>query len=243
MLFPYTKKRIYWSYYRLPPPTNFPPSLQKPPQHWNSCSSHSSRWPHWILWSNVPNSQLLQKLYESSTRHMEQDLQVKYFDSLYRHQWSMTNSIKTLHNQAQKLLEEANQLQEKKHSLWWEIDYHLHTIMQPKLHQRLYNPYKVYPRPTLPIIQQAQPTPSSSWPVLWFNPNPKKQTQLCCFQCNSLTHIKWNCPQYCCRYCNDMAPGHSQQNCPKNGFEAYNDGLLGHYDIGGEEDGNLNREC
>ena len=47
----------------------------------------------------------------------EQDLQVKYFDSLYRHQRSTINSIKTLHDQAQKLLEEANWLQEKKHSL------------------------------------------------------------------------------------------------------------------------------
>ena len=40
-----------------------------------------------------------------------------------------------------------------------------------------------------------------------------------------------------------MAPGHSQQNCPKNELEPYDDGLCGHHDIGGEEDGNLNREC
>ena len=32
----------------------------------------------------------------------EHDLQVKYFNSLYRHQWSTTNTIKTLHDQAQK---------------------------------------------------------------------------------------------------------------------------------------------
>ena len=38
----------------------------------------------------------------------EQDLQVKYFDSLYHHQRSTTNSLKTLRDQAQKLLEEAN---------------------------------------------------------------------------------------------------------------------------------------
>ena len=38
----------------------------------------------------------------------EQDLQVKYFDSLYQHQRAMTNSIKILHDQVQKLLEEAN---------------------------------------------------------------------------------------------------------------------------------------
>ena len=40
----------------------------------------------------------------------EHDLQVKYFDSLYCHQWATTNSIKILCNQAQKLLEEANWL-------------------------------------------------------------------------------------------------------------------------------------
>ena len=116
-------------------------------------------------------------------------------------QQSTTNSIKTLCNQVQKLLEEANQLQERKHSLWQEIDHHLHTITQPKLRQHLYNPYKVYPWPTSPIIQWTQPTLSLSRPVLQSNPNPKKWTQLCCFQCNS--------PQYRCRYRDDMAPGYS----------------------------------
>ena len=47
----------------------------------------------------------------------EQDLQLKYFDSLYYHQRATTNSIKILCDQAQILLEEANQLQERKHSL------------------------------------------------------------------------------------------------------------------------------
>ena len=173
----------------------------------------------------------------------EQDLQVNYFDSLYCHQWATTNSIKILHDQAQKWLEEANWLQERKHSLRREINHHLHTIMQPELRQCLYNPYKVYPWPTFPIIQRTQPTPSLSQPVLRSNPNPKKRTQLRCFQCDSPTHIEWNCPQYCCRYCDDMAPGHSQQNCPKNGFETYDNRLQGHYNIGGEEDGNLNGEC
>ena len=173
----------------------------------------------------------------------EHDLQVKYFDSLYHHQWATTNSIKILCDQVQKLLEEANQLQERKHSLQWEIDHHLHTITQPKLCQWLYNPYKVQPWPSIPTAQPTQLIPSTSRPNLCSNPNPRKWTVLCCFQCDSLTHIKWNCPQYCCQYCNDMAPGHSQQNCPKNGLEPYDDGLHGHYDIGGEEDGNLNGEC
>ena len=83
----------------------------------------------------------------------EHDLQVKYFNSLYRHQWATTNSIKILRNQVQKLLEEANQLQERKHSLHQEIKYHLHTITQPKLCRCLYNPYKVQPWPFIPAVR------------------------------------------------------------------------------------------
>ena len=173
----------------------------------------------------------------------EHDLQVKYFDSLYCHQRATTNFIKILHDQAQKLLEEANWLQERKHSLHQEINHHLHTITQPELCWCLYSPYKVQTQPSIPTAWPTQLIPSASWPTLRSNPNPKKQTVLCCFQCNSLTHIKWNCPQYHCQYCKDVAPGHLQQNCPKNGFERYDDGLHGHYNIGGEEDGNLNGEC
>ena len=120
----------------------------------------------------------------------EHDLQVKYFDYLYCHQQATTNSIKILHNQVQKLLEEANQLQKRKHSLHQEINHHLHTITQPKLCQCLYNPYKVQPWPPIPTVWPTQPIPSASWPTLHSNPNPKKWTVLHCFQCNSLTHIK-----------------------------------------------------
>ena len=167
----------------------------------------------------------------------EHDLQVKYFDSLYRHQRATTNSIKILHDQVQKLLEEANQLQERKHSLCQEIDHHLHTITQPELRQHLYNPYKIQPQPSILTVQPTQLIPSASQPTLHSNPNPKKQTVLHCFQCDSSTHIKWNCPQYCCQYCKDVAPSHLQQNCHKNGFEPYDDRLHGHYDIRGKENG------
>ena len=143
----------------------------------------------------------------------------------------------------QKLLEEANQLQERKHSLHQEIDHHLHTITQPKLCWCLYNPYKVQPQPSIPTVRSTQLISSTSRPTLHSNPNPKKWTVFQCFQCDSLTHIKWNCPQYRCWYCKDVAPGHLQQNCPKNRLEPYDDGLHGHYDIGGEEDENLNGEC
>ena len=74
------------------------------------------------------------KLYKSFMDHRlgiwEHDLQVKYFNSLYCHQQATTNSIKILHNQAQKLSEEANWLQERKHSLWqgdWSPPSHHHS--------------------------------------------------------------------------------------------------------------------
>ena len=183
---------------RLPPPMNFFPSLQKPPvppiPHADLVKYYNQMFPTLNSYKSFMNRQL---------GIWEQDLQVKCFNSPYCYQWSTTNSIKTLRNQAQKLLEEANQLQERKHSCWQEINHHLHTITQPKLRRHL---YKVYPWPTFPIRRQTQPTLSLSWPVLRSNPNPKKWTQLRCFQCDSPTHIKWNCPQYCCRYCDDMAP-------------------------------------
>ena len=40
-------------------------------------------------------------------------LEFKYFNSMYQHQWSTSELIKRLRTQAQKLLEEANHLQEK----------------------------------------------------------------------------------------------------------------------------------
>ena len=168
-----------------------------------------------IMTKMFPTLELYKNFMDRWLGIWEHDLQVKYFDSLYCHQWATTNSIKILCDQVQKLLEEANQLQERKHSLRREINHHLHTITQPKLCRHLYNPYKVQPWPTIPTVRPTQPISSTSRPTLHSNPNPKKQTVFWCFQCDSLTHIKWNCPQYHCWYCKDVAPGHLQQNCPK----------------------------
>ena len=60
-------------------------------------------------------------------------LELKYIDSMYRHQRATTKSIKRLRTQAQKLLEDADLLQERKSTLRQEINRHLSNIKKPEL--------------------------------------------------------------------------------------------------------------
>jgi hypothetical protein len=47
-------------------------------------------------------------------------------------------------------------------------------------------------------------------------------------------------PLYICRTCDQVAPGHAPRACKGR---VYDDGIFGHYDIDGYEDGNLTGEC
>ena len=60
-------------------------------------------------------------------------LKLKYFDSMYQHQRATTESIKRLRIQVQKLLKEADSLQEQKSTLRQEIIRHLSNITKPEL--------------------------------------------------------------------------------------------------------------
>ena len=174
------------------------------------------------------------------------NLELKYFDLMYRHQRATTESIKGLRTQAQKLLEEADSLQEQKTTLRQEVIEHLSNISKPELWQQLYNPTKVYPQPPFPHVREVLPGPScpSSCTVHFAHPNHSFQPHIfCCFQCDSPHHLKWNCPNYWCRLCEGIAPGHSQKNCPQNRPQHFDDGERGYFDIGGEEDGNMQGEC
>ena len=46
-------------------------------------------------------------------------------------------------------------------------------------------------------------------------PGPICGPNLPCFQCWSRDHIRKNCPDYHCLYCNRMAPSHNQLVCPE----------------------------
>ena len=146
-------------------------------------------------------------------------LELKYFDSMYWHQWATTKSIKRLRTQAQK---------------------------KPKLRRRLYNPTKVYPQTPFSHVKEIIPESSCSpsRTVCFANPNHSFQPCiLYCFQCNSPHYLKWNCPNYQCQLCKEIAPGRSQRNCPWTKPQHFDDGERGYFDIGGEEDRNMWGEC
>ena len=49
-------------------------------------------------------------------------------------------------------------------------------------------------------------------------PEPIHGPNLPCFQCRSRDHIRKNCPNYHCPYCNRTAPSHNQLICPKQEY-------------------------
>ena len=78
--------------------------------------------------------------------------ELKYFDLMYQHQQATTESIKRLRIQVQKLLEEADLLQEQKSTLQQEIIRHLSNINKPELEWWLYNPIQYILNLQIPII-------------------------------------------------------------------------------------------
>ena len=148
-------------------------------------------------------------------------------------------SIKKLWEQAQNLLNEANGIQDQDYLIQHEIEEHVKRITWKDLRQWLNKPQRVW----VVVFPTPLPGPSrlpdySHWATMCHAP-PLLQ-QYCCFQCDGLGHFEWDCQQYRCRGCNQVAPGHTPKNCLGS---TYDNGLQGHFDIGGHKDGNLTREC
>ena len=80
-----------------------------------------------------PTLEEYQNFINAKLKPWQNTLEFKYFNSMYRHQQSMTESIKRPRAQAQKLLDEANHLQERKISIKHELERHLHTITRSEL--------------------------------------------------------------------------------------------------------------
>ena len=59
-----------------------------------------------------------------------------------------------------------------------------------------------------------------------------------CYECNSLSHIKWNCQLYVCPLCGQRQPGHAQKICPDR---YHDDGTRGYFDIEGGKTSNYSR--
>ena len=160
---------------------------------------------------------------------------------MYTNHRSLSNTIRKLHQQAQALLEEADILTGRDFILRQEIETHVSHITKAELRKRLHKPtlfrFKETP------IPPPQPQTSSSLNL------SARRHRICymqsgepmrCYECNSLSHIKWNCQLYVCPLCGQKQPGHAQKNCPDR---YHDDGTQGFFNIGEEETGNYNREC
>ena len=177
---------------------------------------------------------------KNKLRPWENALEYKHFDTMYTNHWSLVNTIWDLWQQAQQPLEEVNILQGRDYILWQEIETHVSKIIQTKLCQRLYRPthfcFKDMPMPP------SHPVALSSWTLIthW---HPVHYTQsgepVRCYECNSLSHIEWNCQLYICPLCRQRQPGHAQKNCPDH---YYDDRIRGHFDISRKETGNYSGE-
>ena len=157
------------------------------PQTKDWIPTHSYHWSGRILRPNVPHFGYIPKFH---LWHLH--LELKYFNSMYRHQRATTKSIKRLRIQAQKLLEEADLLQEQKSNLRQEIIRHLSNINKPELRWWLYNPTKVYPQPLFPCVREIISGSSCPQPHTVHFANPNHSFQPCilrCFQCDSPHHL------------------------------------------------------
>ena len=100
-----------------------------------------------------PTLEEYQNFVDAKLKPWQNTLEFKYFNSMYQHQWSTSKLIKRLRTQAQKLLEEANHLQErKKTSTRHELEQHLHMMTRPELQKHLCDPVKIYPQPPFPRV-------------------------------------------------------------------------------------------
>ena len=140
----------------------------------------------------------------------ENTLEYKHFDTMYTNHWSLVNTIRKLCQQAQQLLEEANILTGRNYILWQEIEMHVSKITQTKLQQRLYKPthfwFKETPTPPSRPIASSSHTLTTRWHPICYT---QAGEPMRCNECNSLSHIKWNCQLYVCPLCRQRQPRHA----------------------------------
>ena len=177
-------------------------------------------------------------------------MEYKYFDTMYTNHQSLVNTIQKICQQAQQLLEEADILTGRDYILQQEIESHVSKITRTKLRQRLYKPthfhFKDISPPPFSHQNMSSSQNSSTWPIAsssWIQ-TAHQTHPFCftrtgepmrCYECNSLSHIKWNCQLYICPLCGQRQPRHAQKNRPA---KWYDDGIRGYFDIEGAETNN-----
>ena len=176
--------------------------------------------------------------------------------------------MKAKRNLAQKLLEKADNLQKdhnKQQQLFFKF---ILRITRQNLKRKLFKPTKINKEPiSAKLEQQAlqlpNPSPVTSSPnfenfnrkvrirspstnILTIMKNQIQQNSIPkftyrCFTCQSVEHLMYQCPQYRCKGCGQVVPGHRFRECPQI-IPQLIDRQMGYVDIEGFDDGNLNGE-
>ena len=169
---------------------------------------------------------------KNKLRPWENTLEYKHFDTMYTNHWSLVNTIRKLHQQAQALLEEADILTGRDFMLWQEVKTHVSKITRTKLRKRLRKLTLFHFKETpIPPPQPQASTSSLNLSPRWHRIQYMRSGEpMRCYECNSLSHIKWNCQHYVCPLCGQRQPGHAQKNCPDH---YHDDGTHGYFDIEG----------
>src|SRR5271168_2264743 len=208
----------------------------------------------------------LQQYHDFITRKLtpwKQSLEFKHFNTLYLNHRQLKKNITAIRTQAQQLLDQANSLQTHHDLQMIELQRFIPAITNREFDHMLHRPSKEYPKPPrfteiirAPLSSQTRLKISNSMlasqgsrsqPSETLRNSPSRttdKTTYTCFQCGSTLHIKWFCPDYRCPFCRHISPGHSQGNCPLRPIKHADEQNyhLGHYDIDGEDDGNLTGE-
>ena len=176
--------------------------------------------------------------------------------------------MKAKRSLAQKLLEVADWLQKDHDKQQQQFFQFVSRITWQNLKRKLFKPTKINKEPFSANLewrahQLPNPPPTTSSPNLenfnqkirirspstnvstainnwiWQNSIPKYTYR--CFICQSVEHLMYHCPQYHCKGCKRVTPGHKFYECPQI-IPWSIDGQTGYNDIEGFEDGNLDGE-
>ena len=107
-----------------------------------------------------PEPEIYRTFSEGKLSPWKNTLEFKYFDTMYCDHRSLTDTIRKVRAEAQKLLEVANDLQGRDFILRGEIERHVATVTRTELCQHLLKPMRVRFKST--PVSPFQPLPSMS---------------------------------------------------------------------------------
>jgi hypothetical protein len=208
------------------------------------------------------------KFIKQKLANFERTIELQFFDLHYNRHRNESHNIRAKRNAAQKLLEEADQLQKEHDQQQKQFLYFIATMTRQNLKRKLYKPVKINEEQTHPRLDQRArrlpdppvqtrfPRTVSAHPRgeyfrrmttpgrVYTTPGRVYSTperEYSCFKCGSKEHLMYHCPKYRCKTCRRLAPGHRFRECPRNN-EEHEEDPTGYHDVEGFLDGNLSGE-